>query len=279
MTPQDFISRWQRSGGAELANSQSFLKELCQLLELPEPEPTQADESKNSYVFEKAVSLNNGDGTSSTGRVDLYRQKTFVLESKQGAERRANELAEALATVTKQKKHRKGTAARGTTQWAQAMRSAYQQAKRYAEALPEWPPFLIVCDVGYCFDVYADFSCSGKNYELFPDPRSSRIPLQDLTKPEVQAFLKAVWLDPHSLNPSKKCAKVTKALATRLARRARNLETGSATGSKRSLNPDNPVFTQTAEEMPRTCRECSFARRGLQLSSHHFRPDLDCSKL
>jgi len=237
MNADDFISRWQRSGGAELANSQSFLKELCQLLGVPEPEPTQADESQNVYVFEKAVSLNNGDGTSSTGRVDLYRQKTFVLESKQGAERRANELAEALATVTQQRKHRKGTAQRGTAQWAQAMRSAYQQAKRYAEALPEWPPFLIVCDVGYCFDVYADFSCSGKNYELFPDPRSSRIPLQDLSKPEVQAFLKAIWLDPHSLDPSKKSAKVTRELADRLAKLAKSLE-ASATDKA----------TQTADE-------------------------------
>ena len=227
MTPEDFISRWQRSGGAELANSQSFLKELCQLLGVPEPEPTQADESKNTYVFEKAVNLNNGDGTSSTGRVDLYRRKTFVLESKQGAERRANELAEALATVTKQKRHRRGTAQRGSAQWAQAMRAAFQQAKRYAEALPEWPPFLIVCDVGYCFDVYADFSCSGKNYELFPDPRSSRIPLQDLTQPEIQEFLKTIWLDPHSLDPSRKSARVTRELADRLARLAKSLE-GSA---------------------------------------------------
>ena len=129
MNPEDFVKRWQRSGGAELANSQSFLKELCQLLELPEPEPTRPDESLNTYVFEKAVSLNNGDGTSSTGRVDLYRQKTFVLESKQGAERRANELAEALASVTQQKKHRKGTAQRGTTHWAQAMRSALRPSR------------------------------------------------------------------------------------------------------------------------------------------------------
>jgi len=93
-----------------MANSQSFLKELCQLLEVPEPEPTQADESLNNYVFEKALNFNNGDGTFSKGRVDLYRQKAFVRESKQGAERRANELAETLATVTKQQKHRKGTA-------------------------------------------------------------------------------------------------------------------------------------------------------------------------
>ena len=126
---------------------------------------------------------------SARGESILYRQKAFVPESKQGAERRANELAESLATVTKQQKHRKGTAQRGTAQWAQAMRSAYQQAKRYAEALPEWPPFLIVCDVGYCFDVYADFSGSGKNYSPFPDPQTSRIPLLNLTKPETQAFL------------------------------------------------------------------------------------------
>ena len=76
MTPIDFISRWKDSGGAELANSQSFLKELCTLLEVPHPEPTQSDESQNSYVFEKAVEFNNGDGTTSAGRVDLYRRLT-----------------------------------------------------------------------------------------------------------------------------------------------------------------------------------------------------------
>jgi hypothetical protein len=254
MNAEDFITRWQRSGGAELANSQSFLKELCQLLGVPEPEPTQADESQNSYVFEKAVNLNNGDGTSSTGRVDLYRQKTFVLESKQGAERRANELAEALATVTQQKRHRKGTAQRGTAQWAQAMRAAFQQAKRYAEALPEWPPFLVVCDVGYCFDVYADFSCSGKNYELFPDPRSSRIPLSDLTKPEVQAFLKAIWQDPHSLDPSKKSAKVTRELADRLARLAKSLE---ASGAGKATQTADEVH-QRAHQVAQFLMRCLF---------------------
>jgi len=33
MNHEEFITRWQRSGGAEMANSQSFLKELCQVLE------------------------------------------------------------------------------------------------------------------------------------------------------------------------------------------------------------------------------------------------------
>ena len=49
--------------------------------------------------------------TPSTGRVDLYRQGCFVLESKQGVERKD---AETLATKNKQKKFRTGTATRGT---------------------------------------------------------------------------------------------------------------------------------------------------------------------
>jgi len=222
MNHEEFITRWQRSGGAEMANSQSFLKELCRLLEVPEPDPTEADETQNTYVFEKALNFNNGDGTYSSGRVDLYRQKAFVLESKQGAERRAAELVEELATVTRQRRIRRGTAQRGTAQWSQAMKTAFQQAKRYAEALPEWPPFLIICDFGYCFDVYADFSGSGKNYSPFPDPQTFRIPLQDLKKPETQATLKAIWQDPHSLDPSKKAAKVTRELADRLGKLAKS---------------------------------------------------------
>lgn len=197
MTAADFIARWKNSGGAELANSQSFLKELCQLLDVPQPEPTLPDESKNVYTFEKAVEFNNGDGTTSSGRVDLYRKKCFVLESKQGVERREKEKAEALASVTKAKKLRAGTAQRGTPAWEQAMTKARTQAKLYAEALPdEWPPFLIVADIGYCFDIYADFTQSGKNYNQFPDPQSYRIWLKDLEQEETRQFLRAIWLDP-----------------------------------------------------------------------------------
>ena len=88
MQISEFIDRWKRSGGAELANSQSFLKELCDLLGVPHPDPTESDEDQNEYVFEKAIQFNNGDGTFSSGRVDLYRKNCFVLESKQGTERK-----------------------------------------------------------------------------------------------------------------------------------------------------------------------------------------------
>ncbi len=225
MTPDEFVARWEKSGGAELANSQSFLKELCELLEVPQPEPTQQDAATNRYVFEKAVEFNNGDGSVSHGRVDLFRAGCFVLESKQGSERKAAEAAEALATVTRMAKKLAGTAARGTAGWDRAMQAARKQAKGYAEAIPdEWPPFLIVVDVGYCFDLYADFTGSGKNYVPFPDPRSFRIPLGRLREERIRQTLAALWLDPQSLDPSKLAAEVTREIAERLAKLAKSLE-------------------------------------------------------
>jgi hypothetical protein len=68
MTPQDFISRWQGSAAAEMSNSQSFLKELCTLLDVEQPLPTVQHDHENIYVFEKAVTFNNNDGTTSAGR-------------------------------------------------------------------------------------------------------------------------------------------------------------------------------------------------------------------
>ncbi|MGB7344058.1 MAG: DNA methyltransferase [Pirellulaceae bacterium] len=225
MTPDQFVERWEKSGGAELANSQSFLKELCDLLSVDHPDPTQQDTGENTYVFEKAVAFNNGDGTVSHGRVDLFRAGCFVLESKQGSERKAAAAAEALATVTKTAKKLSGTAKRGTPGWERAMQAARKQAKNYAEAIPdEWPPFLVVVDVGYCFDLYADFSGSGKNYIPFPDPNSYRIPIARLRDQRTRQQLKLLWTDPHALDPSKHSAEVTRDIAARLAKLAKSLE-------------------------------------------------------
>ena len=43
-----FIARWQSAGGSERANYQLFITELCELLELPKPEPAQADARDNA---------------------------------------------------------------------------------------------------------------------------------------------------------------------------------------------------------------------------------------
>ena len=58
--------------------------ELCILLDLSRPDPTSPDNSQNSYVFERAVTRKNPDGTATTGFIDLYRRGSFVWECKQG---------------------------------------------------------------------------------------------------------------------------------------------------------------------------------------------------
>jgi hypothetical protein len=60
----DFITRWQNSAAAERANDALFLTQLCDLLEVPQPDPTRASVADNAYVFERDV-------TKSIGRIDF----------------------------------------------------------------------------------------------------------------------------------------------------------------------------------------------------------------
>ncbi len=51
----------------ERANYQLFLTELCQLLDLPGPEPAGPDPEKNAYVFERRVDIDHPDGSTTRG--------------------------------------------------------------------------------------------------------------------------------------------------------------------------------------------------------------------
>lgn len=237
-----FIHRWEASGAAERANYALFLTQLCDLLGVPQPEPTSAEPAKNIYVFERDVTFDQGDGTTTTGRIDLYKRSCFVLEAKQGSDqqRAEEQAAKALAPPTAKKSgKKKGTAVRGTKGWDDAMVKARGQAEAYAKALPAsegWPPFLIVVDVGHSIEIYSEFTRSGNAYVMFPDPQSFRLKLSDLRDEKIRARLAAIWTDPLSLDPSRRSAKVTRELAQRLAelakllysalrmRKARNLE-------------------------------------------------------
>ena len=84
----EFIARWKESGAAERANCQPFLVELCDVLGVERPRPAQADDEHNAYVFERTVKFHNPDGTHTPGRIDLYKRGCFVLEAKQGSDRR-----------------------------------------------------------------------------------------------------------------------------------------------------------------------------------------------
>ncbi len=222
---EDFIARWAPSGGAELSNSQLFLTELCDLLELPRPEPFRPEIAENAYVFERPVSFDNGDGTTSSGRVDLYKRGCFVLESKQGSARREGEDESRLFDLPK--KTRTGTAVRGTGGWDQAMRRAKAQAERYVRALPPdegRPPVIIVVDVGHVLELYSEFTCTGGTYVPYPDPHSHRLKLDDLRREECRATLRLVWTNPGELDPTRRSARVTRDIADRLARLAKRLE-------------------------------------------------------
>lgn len=228
-----FIERWEHSAAAERANYQLFLSELCDFLEVPRPNPTRAEDDLNTYVFEKSVTFHNLDGTTSQGRIDLYRKSHFVLEAKQGSnppelqtQREGSEFA-LTSPTPRPARRRRGTAVRGTPDWDEAMLNAYNQAERYAKGLPSsegWPPFLLTVDVGHSVELFADFSLTGKAYLPFPDARGYRILLKDLGTPEVRERLRSVWIDPHSLDPARHAAKVTREVAAKLAVLARTLE-------------------------------------------------------
>jgi hypothetical protein len=91
-------------------------------------------------------------------------------------------------------------------------------------AIEEWPPFLVVVDVGHVIELYADFSRQGKNYAQFPERNAFRIGMEDLRSADVRERLKRVWSDPFSLDPAKHAAEVTQDIAALLAEMTKTME-------------------------------------------------------
>ena len=170
---------------------------------MPEPAPANDDDRDNPYIFERDVVFQRGRGETSLGRIDLYRRSAFVCEAK---------------------KIRPGTSKNA---FDVALLNARNQAEGYARALSAdegRPPFLIVVDVGKTIQLYSEFSRTGGSYIEFPDPRSFSITLDQLAEPEIAERLRQVWLDPLSLDPAKRSAKVTREIADTLAKLAKSLE-------------------------------------------------------
>ena len=237
-----FVDRWQRSGAAERANYQLFLSELCDVLEVPRPEPAVPDDAANAYVFERAVTFRHADGTTAGGRIDLYKRGCFVLEAKQGADSTENGAAPA----------RRGHGVRGTPAWDDAMVRARGQAEQYLRALPAdepTPPFLVVVDVGHSIELYADFTRAGRTFLPFPDARSHRLPLASLADDAVRERLRLVWTEPSALDPARRSARVTRDIAARLARLARELEAAHHTPDDVAHFLMRCLFTMFAEDV------------------------------
>jgi hypothetical protein len=200
-------------------------------------------------VFERQVLFNNGDGTNSHGWIDLYNRGHFVLEAKQGTEKEEHR-AKPLALAKSKKK--KGTAVRGTKQWDDAMLAAKGRAEQYARALPiteGWPPFIITVDIGHSFEIYADFTMSGREYLPFPDARSYRIPFKELGKPVYLERLRLIWSDPLALDPTRKSAEVTGEIAAQLGVLAKSMEASGYAPQRVASFLMRCIFTMFAEDV------------------------------
>lgn len=227
-TVDAFIERWQDTGGKERSNYQLFLTELCQLLQLPGPQPAGEHDQHDAYVFERRVDIQHSDGTQSRGYIDLYKRGHFVLEAKHVSD------------------------AHATSRWDKAMLRAVNQADTYIRALPAdegRPPFLLTCDVGKTIEVHAEFTRSGGNYVPFPDPRSHRIHLHDLHDAQIQQRLALIWTNPDALDPSKAAARVTRELSKTLAQLARALEADGYEVERVAHFIKRCLFTMFAEDV------------------------------
>ena len=255
MNADKFIETWKARDGNEIGNAHSFLNELCDLLGVPRPHDPKEGGTREEYSFERPVTFKHNNGGESKGRIDLYRRGSFVLEAKQGSEQKAR-IADPrqyeLVTGEKLTKQAAGMAVRNTPAWTAAMLKAKGQAYSYARALDVsegWPPFLIVVDIGHVIDLYADFSGAGKNYTPFPDGRRYRIEMDDLRDTDVLDMLRAVWMDPKSLDPTQKSARVTRKISDELAALGRSFQEQGHEGETTARFLMRCLFTMFAEDV------------------------------
>lgn len=251
MDVEAFLKRWKPSGGSESANFHSFANDLTDLLGVPRPDPATGDLKRDSYRFEHPVTFIH-TGSKSHGRIDLYRAGHFVMEAKQGSEGAQPDPAQPELLPDLPPKVRQGHGVRGTRRWDDTMLRARGQADAYARAVSRddgWPPFLLIVDVGHVIEVYADFSGQGQGYTQFPDGNRYRVRLDDLRDEKVRDRLRSIWTDPHSLNPAKISAQVTREVADRLAALGRSFDAQGHSSEAVARFLMRCLFTMFAEDV------------------------------
>lgn len=219
----EFIETWWgKKGGAERSNFSAFIPDLCEALGLPRPHAAEAGKL-GDYEYEGTVKGGSFRSLKASGSIDLYKKHAFVMEAKQSQltkeQQKTPDLFDPAETAPK---------APSGARYDKLMLDARRQAENYAKNLPaDHPsvPFLIVCDVGRAFELYYDWSGNGRGYGFFPDKQSYRIELPQLasdaeigpSKKSAADLLRAIWLDPASIDPRLRSAEVTRAVAKRLA--------------------------------------------------------------
>jgi hypothetical protein len=198
---------------------------------VPRPDPATGDPELDRYTFERDALIVDEGEKRSIGKMDLYKEGCFILEAKQGSDEGSKKV---------------GSARRHTGSWIIAMQSAEGQARNYARSLPAPPPFLVVCDIGHCFDLFAVFDGSTA-YRPFPDPQHNRIFLADLGR-HLDLF-RALFTDPLSLDPARRSAAVTREVATHLATLAKELHAAKHDPEQVARFLMRCLFTMFAEDV------------------------------
>jgi type II restriction/modification system DNA methylase subunit YeeA len=179
----EFVTRWKASTLTERAAAQSHFIDLCEVLH--QPHPAAADQTGDSYTFEKHVSTAEGG----KGFADVWKRGCFAWEYKG--------------------KHKD-------------LLAAYLQLEKYREDL-ENPPLLVVCDQDR-FEVHTNFTGTRPHvYRFTLDDLLSNVPTASCALPPLEV-LRDTFTDPEQLRPERAAARVTEAAAVEFAKLAASLE-------------------------------------------------------
>jgi type II restriction/modification system DNA methylase subunit YeeA len=179
----EFVTRWKASTLTERAAAQSHFIDLCEVLH--QPHPAAADQTGDSYTFEKHVSLTKGG----KGYADVWKRGFFGWEYKG--------------------KHKD-------------LKAAYLQLNDYREDL-ENPPLLVVCDQNL-FEVHTNFTGTRPHvYRFTLDDLLTNAPTASCALPPLDV-LRDAFTDPEQLRPERAAARVTESAAGEFAKLATSLE-------------------------------------------------------
>jgi type II restriction/modification system DNA methylase subunit YeeA len=178
----EFVERWKAVTLTERAASQSHFIDLCEVL--GQPHPAAADQTGESFTFEKPVSKLHGG----KGFADVWKRGFFAWEYKG--------------------KHKD-------------LAAAYHQLADYRDDL-ENPPLLVVCDMDI-FEVHTNFTgTQTRVYKFTLDDLLTSAPTPNCALPPLEV-LRDTFTDPEQLRPEKAAARVTESAAREFAKLAISL--------------------------------------------------------
>lgn len=178
----EFVERWKAVTLTERAAAQSHFIDLCEVL--GQPHPAAADQTGESFTFEKPVSKLHGG----TGFADVWKRGFFAWEYKG--------------------KHKD-------------LAAAYHQLADYRDDL-ENPPLLVVCDMDI-FEVHAVFpGTQTRVYRFTLADLLTSAPTPNCALPPLEV-LRALFTDLEQLRPEAAARRVTESAAREFAKLAASL--------------------------------------------------------